>query len=205
MRLYYAPGTIAVAIAICLEECGLDYDPVLVDFAAGAQTKPDYHAINPKGRVPALAVGDTILTETGAILEYLAAVAPQAGLMPADPLVAGHMRSIMYYLASTMHVNHAHKMRGHRWADNAESHADMTAKVPQTMTASAAYVEENAFFGDFVTGSSISIGDAYLFVVCNWLKGDGVDVDAFPKIQAFLARMNDRASVQNVRAKGILR
>ena len=204
MRLFYAPGTISIAPAIALLEADIPHEGILVDFAQAEQTKPEYLAINPKGRVPALDVDGTILTETGAILDYIAAIAPAAALVPADPMQAAHVRSVMYYLASTMHVNHAHKMRGHRWADSPESHADMTAKVPETMTASAQFVEDNAFQGDFITGEALTIGDIYLFIVCNWLAGDGVDVAAFPKITAFLDRMNARASVQTVREKGML-
>ena len=117
MQLYYAPNTISVAVAITLEEAGLEYQPVRVDFASAEQTRPGYRQINPKGRVPALVVDGGILTETGALLEYIASRAPEAGLVPDDPLLAARMREVMYYLASTMHVNHAHRMRGARWAD----------------------------------------------------------------------------------------
>ncbi|NRB04774.1 MAG: glutathione S-transferase family protein [Rhodobacteraceae bacterium] len=205
MRLFYTPGTVSIAAAIALEEAGLTYEPELVNFAKAEQTQPPYLAINPKGRVPALAVGDTILTETGAILDYIAAIAPEARLVPDDPIAAAHMRSVMYYLASTMHVNHAHKMRGHRWADSPDSHADMTAKVTETMTASAQFLEDTALLGDYVCGDALSIGDAYLFIVCTWLPGDGVALSDFPIINAFMDRMNARASVQEARAKGMLR
>ena len=204
MRLHYATNTISVAVAIALEEAGLPYEPVAVSFADAEQTKPKYLKINPKGRVPALETDGTILTETGAILDYIAAVAPDAGLVPAEPLAAAKMRSVMYYLASTMHVNHAHKMRGARWADRPESHADMAAKVTETMTASAAFVEAECLTGPFILGSDITIGDCYLFQVCTWLEGDGVDVSAFPKITAFLAAMEARASVKSMREQGIL-
>ena len=198
MKLYYAPNTISVAAAIGLEEAGLAYEPVLVDFASAEQTKAPYLDLNPKGRVPALTVDTATLTETGAILEFIADQAPGAGLVPADPLEAAHMRSVMYYLASTMHVNHAHMRRGNRWADLQTSWDDMAAKVPQTMTASAAYVEENALRGPFVLGDQISIADPYLYVICAWLPRDGVDTSAFPKISAFLEAMAERPSVRAV-------
>ena len=205
MKLYFAKGTIAVAPAITLEEAGLAYAPVAINFAAGEQTKPEYLKLNPKGRVPALVLDDgTVLTEAGALLDYIAALAPAAGLVPASPEDAAHMRSVMYYLASTMHVAHAHKMRGSRWADQQSSFDDMTAKVPETMAASAAFVEAECLRGDFVVGDAISLADPYLFVVCNWLEGDGVAVSDYPKISAFLERMQARDSVQAVMAKGIL-
>ena len=205
MNLFYANGTISIAPAIALIEAGLDHDLSRLDFAEAAQTKPEYLAINPKGRVPALVLADgTVLTETGALLDYIAALVPDAGLVPDAAADAAHMRAVMYYLASTMHVAHAHKMRGTRWADKAESHADMTAKVPQTMAACAAYVEAECIRGDYVCGDAFTVADAYLFVVCNWLAGDGVSVADYPKITAFMARMEARDSVKAVRAKGML-
>ncbi|RBW56885.1 glutathione S-transferase family protein [Ruegeria sp. A3M17] len=204
MQLYYAPRTISVAVAIALEEAGLDYEAVRLDFAEGDQTKPAYKQINPKGRVPALAVDGGILTETGALLEYVATVAPDANLVPADPVMAARMREVMYYLASTMHVNHAHKLRGARWADKKASWKDMTGKVAQTMTTSCGYIVSNGLRGPFVLGNTVSLADAYLYVVCSWLEGDGVDVSAFPKILAFREAMEARTSVQAVRAAGMI-
>ncbi|MFL4469101.1 glutathione S-transferase family protein [Tateyamaria armeniaca] len=202
MKLYYAPRTISIAVAIALNEAGIDYETHKLDFAAGEQNSDGYAAINPKGRVPALELDGTILTETGALLEYVATLAP--ALMPADAVAAAQARSVMYYLASTMHVNHAHRLRGHRWADNEASWADMAAKVPQTMTDSATFIETECLAGPFVLGDTLCIADIYLFVVCGWLEGDGVDLAPFPKLRAFMAAMEERASVQAVRANGML-
>ncbi|MFK7870008.1 MAG: glutathione S-transferase family protein [Roseobacter sp.] len=204
MRLYYSPGTISIAVAITLEEAGLPYEAVKVDFRNAEQTKPDYLAMNPKGRVPTLEVDGTFLTETGALLDYVAALAPDAGLVPVDPVQAAQMRSVMYYLASTMHVNHAHKMRGPRWADAPDSHADMAAKVPQTMRESAGYLAAHCLTGPFMLGEAFSLADPYAFVVCNWLEKDDVDLAEFPTIAAYMTRMLSRASVQAVIAKGML-
>lgn len=205
LRLYYAPGTISVAVAIALDEAGLDYDPVALDFSQAEQRGDSYLAINPKGRVPALDVSGTILTETGAILDYIAAVSPQAGLVPQDPVQAARMRSVMYFLASTMHVNHAHKQRGHRWADRESSRTDMAAKVPETMAANARFVEEHCIGGPFILGARFSLADPYLFVVSNWLEGDKVDVAQFPRILAFRNAMEARRSVKMARETGMLR
>ncbi len=204
MQLYYAPGTISVAVAIALNEAGLDYSPVRVDFASAEQTTPAYHQVNPKGRVPALVTDGGILTETGALLDYIADIAPQAGLRPDDPLQAARMREVMYYLASTMHVNHAHKMRGARWADKEASWKDMAGKVTETMTASSAHVEAHCLRGPFVLGDRVSLADPYLYVVCNWLEGDGVDVAAFPRITAFMQAMFERPSVRKAVEQGML-
>ena len=205
LQLHYAPGTIAVAVALTLEEAGLDYTPVQIDFKAGEQTGAAYRALNPKGRVPVLVTeAGHALTETGALLEYIAARAPKAGLVPKDIETAAHMRGVMYYLASTMHVAHAHRLRGHRWADREESFADMRAKVPQTMAECAAYLEAHGLQGDYTCEDGLSLADPYLFVVLGWLEGDGVALDDYPRLAGFAARMEGRPSVRTVREKGML-
>jgi glutathione S-transferase len=186
LNLHYAKGTVSIAVAIALEETGLAYTPVKVDFATADQTKPAFLKLNPKGRVPVL------VTEQG------------QALMPTNPEDAAHLRGVMYYLASTMHVAHAHKMRGSRWADQDSSIEDMKKKTPETMAACAAYVQSDCLRGDFVMGDSFSIADPYLFIVCNWLAGDGVPLADFPRIDAFMARMEARDSVKAIRAKGML-
>lgn len=203
MQLYYAPKTISVAVAIALEEAGIDYETVLVDFATKEQTSAAYQQINPKGRVPALAFDGGLLTETGALLEF---IADQEGnsLRPSDPILAARMREVMFYLASTMHVNHAHKMRGSRWATERSSWKDMQKMVPTTMAASCEYICGAGLRGPFVLGEAVSIADCYLYVICTWLEGDGVTLADFPKIQAFMAAMEARASVRAVYEKGML-
>lgn len=204
MQLYYAPNTISVAVAIALEEAGIDYETVKIDFAAKEQTGAAYAQINPKGRVPALAVEGGILTETGALLEYIADMAPDAGLRPQEPVQLARMREVMFYLASTMHVNHAHRLRGARWAKERSSWKDMQKMVPQTMAASCEYISQAGLRGPFVLGEEISLADCYLYVVCTWLEGDGVNVTDFPKIQNFMTAMEQREAIRAVYAKGML-
>lgn len=199
LKLHYAPQTISISVAIALEEAGVPYEAVKVDFAHAAQTKPAYHAINPKGRVPALETDADILTETGAILEFAAPT-----LVPADALAAAKMRELMYYLASTMHVAHAHKMRGSRWANEASSFADMTAKVPETMAACAQHLEDTLAFAPFANGSALTVADCYLFMVLSWLKRDGVDIMQTPKLAAYFKMIEARDAVITVTAKGML-
>lgn len=206
MKLFYAPNTVAVASAITLEEAGITYELARVDFASAAQTKPDYLKINPKARVPALATDHGILTETGAILEYVAALKPESHLMPTDPWAAAQTRAIMGYLGSTMHIAHAHGARGTRWATQQSSLNDMRAMVPQTMTTCCAYLEQNAFGdGPFTMGASLTLADPWLYAISLWLKGDGVVVTDFPKLTRFIETMAQRESIRVLREKGVIK
>ena len=204
MKLYYAKGTIASATAITLHEAGIAFEPVRVDFMSAEQRQPDYTAINPKGRVPALVTDQGILTETGAIQEHIADIAPEAGLRPTDAFQTAKMREVMFFIASTMHVNHAHGPRGNRWADSDAAIADMKAKVPATMTDSARHVEDHVLKGPYVLGETLSLADPYLFIACGWLEGDGVRLADFPKIATFIAAMRARESVARVIAEGMV-
>ncbi len=200
LKLYCAPRTISTAVVVALNEAGIHWEPVRVDFASGQQTTPDYLAINPKGRVPVLMTPEGPLTEAGAILEYLGETA-MPGYVPTDPLARARMREVMFYLASTMHVNHAHKLRGYRWANEEASLADMTAKVPETMAASAAYIE-GVISGPFLFGDDLTLADFYLFAVASWLEADGVDVAGYPKINNFVRAMDETRGVRRAKADG---
>lgn len=199
LKLYCAPHTIATAVVIALNE-GVHWEPIRIDLAGGEQTREPYLSLNPKGRVPVLVTPEGPLTEAGAILEYIGETAVPK-LVPTDPLQRASMREVMYYLASTMHVNHAHRFRGYRWADQESSFADMKAKVPETMAASCAYLED-IITGPYIFGPEPTLADCHLYAIATWLKGDGVDIANYPKLAAFKAEMETRASVQKAIADG---
>src|SRR5689334_22562631 len=119
MKLYYAANSCALASHIALEQSGAAYEARRVDFSKNEQRSADYLRINPKGRVPALITERGILTETPAILAFIAQSFPRAKLAPLDDLYAfAQVQSFNSYLCSTVHVAHAHRVRGYRWADD---------------------------------------------------------------------------------------
>lgn len=199
MKLYYAPNSIALVSLIALEETGAAYAPVLLNFAAAEQKGSTYLAINPKGRVPSLIIGDAVLTETVAILFYLGQTFPTAKLLPNDPLSIARVQELNAYLASTVHVSHAHRMRGARWSDDPAVIEAMKLKVAQNMGDHFAYLESR-FDGPWAMGAVYSVADPYLFVLSGWLARDGVDITRFPKIAAHHARMLNRPAVQHALA-----
>ncbi|MGE0118543.1 MAG: glutathione S-transferase family protein [Dongiaceae bacterium] len=199
LKLFYAPNTCALASHIALEEAGAEYQTVRLDFRADEQRKPEYLAINPKGRVPALATDRGILTETPAILAFVAQSFPQAKLAPLDdPFAFARVQAFNNYLCATVHVAHAHRLRGYRWvdADNAEAMAAMRKKVPQSVGECFELIEREMLASPWVTGEDYTICDPYLFTVARWLEGDGVDPARFPKVNDHRRRMSDRPAVK---------
>jgi glutathione S-transferase len=201
LTYYYAPRTCALAAHLALEHAGANYEAIALNFAAQAQRSPEFLAINPKGRVPALVTERGILTEIPALLLFVAQRFPEAGLAPLDDIFAlAQMQAFNSYLCSTVHVAHAHRVRGARWTDDPAAIEAMKAKVPQNMTECMLLIEKTMLQGPWVLGDCYSVADMYLYTISGWLEADGVETRLLPGIMAHRARMGADATVQRVEA-----
>jgi glutathione S-transferase len=197
MKLYYSPGSCALASHIALLDSGAAHEAIRVSFNDEEQKKPAYLAINPKARVPSLVTDNGILTETPAILAYVAQTHPDKKLAPLnDAFAFAQVQAFNSYLCSTVHVAHAHGRRGARWVDDESAMAAMKRKVPQTMADCFSLIEKTMIRGPWVMGERYTICDPYLYTISTWLKGDGVDIAKFPKVSAHFAAMSERPSVR---------
>jgi glutathione S-transferase len=202
IKLYYAPHTCALASHIALEDASAKYETVRLSFAKEEQRKPEYLAINPKGRAPAMITERGILTETPAILAFIAQSFPKARLAPLeDPFLFAEVQAFNSYLCSTVHVAHAHRMRGYRWADDPAAIAAMQKKVPESVAACFQLIEDKMFKGPWVMGETYTICDPYLFTIAQWMEQDSVDPSLFPKIKDHRERMAERPTVKKAVAE----
>ena len=204
LKLYYTAHTCSLATHIVLEEVGADYSTVRIDFATEQQKSAEYLKINPKARVPALVTDEGIITETPAMLVYVAQRFPQARLAPMDdPFFFAQIQSFNSFLCSHVHVAHAHRMRGHRWvdADDAHSIAAMQRKVPESVGAGFELIEHGMLKGPWVMGEHYTISDAYLFTLAQWLEKDGVDLARLPRVVDHRRRMAERPAVKKAVAE----
>jgi glutathione S-transferase len=197
LKFYYTPHTCSLASHIALEEAGARYDTVLVDFATSQQRNPAYLAINPKGRVPALLTDKGVLTETPAILVFIAQTFLSAALAPLGDLFAfAQVQAFNSYLCSTAHIAHSHRMRGHRWVDDPAAIEAMKKKIPQSVGECFTLINNDMLQGPWVMGETHTICDPYLFTLAQWLGADGVDISKLPKIQSHFNRMLERPAVK---------
>jgi glutathione S-transferase len=197
LTLYYAAHTCSLASHIALKDAGAEYELRRIDFRKTEQQSPEYFKINPKARVPALATPRGILTETPAMLAFIAQSFPEAGLAPlGDAFAFAELQAFNSYLCSTVHVAHAHRMRGNRWADEETSFADMKRKVPRSVGACFELIEAHMLRGPWVMGASYTVADPYLFTLAQWLEADGVDLARIPRVIEHRARMAARPNVQ---------
>lgn len=201
LELYYAPRTCALAVHLALELAGAPHRATRLDFAAAQQRSPEFMALNPKGRVPALVTDRGVLTETPAILLYLAQCFPQARLAPLDdPFALAQLQAFNSYLCSTVHVAHAHKVRGSRWADAPASQEDMRQKAPQNMADCFELIDQQLLVGPWVMGEAFSVADPYLFTLSTWLPVHALPVERFARVADHHQRMLALPAVQRVLA-----
>lgn len=195
--LYYAPHTCSLASHIALEDAGASYELKRIDFGKTEQKSPNYLAINPAARVPTMITPRGVLTETPAMLAFIAQSFPEARLAPMnDPFAFAEIQSFNCYLCSTLHVAHAHRMRGHRWADDLASFADMQRKVPLSVGACYELIERRMLKGPWVMGEAYTIADPYLFTLAQWLEDDGVDPFRIPRVIEHRALMMEMPNVR---------
>ena len=199
LNLYYAAHTCALATHIVLEEVGADYKTTRIDFASGQQRSPEYLKVNPKGRVPALVTDRGILTETPAMLAFVAQSFPRQNLALMDDAFAfAEVQAFNSYLCSHLHVAHAHRMRAYRWVDADDTHSveAMKRKVPESVGGGFAYIESDLLKGPWVMGERFTVCDAYLFTLAQWLEMDGVVPSRIPKVIDHRRRLSERTTVK---------
>jgi glutathione S-transferase len=192
ITLYYARGTCALASHLALEYAGAAYRTVRIDFKNQEQRSPEYLRLNPKGRVPALLTEQGVLTETPALLQFISQRFPEAKLAPLhDPFLLARVNEFNSYLCSTVHIAHAHRMRGYRWVDENDAQAieAMKKKVPQSVGECFELIDRELFKGPWVLGEAFSVCDMYLFTLAQWMEGDGLDPSRFPKVADHRRRM----------------
>jgi glutathione S-transferase len=203
LKLFYAPNACSLASHIALAEAGADFEALRLDLKAGDQHKPEYLAINPKGRVPALVTPRGALTENPVILGWVAQTYPDAHLKPAgDFFNFSEMQAFNLYLATTVHIAFAHLFRAERWADSDAAKNEMRAKVPSVLAQVFKLIEDRLGDGrPWVCGDRYTVADPYLYLFARWLERDGAGGSAaMPLTRAHRARIQARPAVQKVLA-----
>lgn len=200
IKLFYSPGACSLAPHIALEETGAAFEPVKVALPQGEQKTPAYLAINPKGRVPALADGTHIVTESPAVLRYIARRFPQARLWPDDDIrLDAACLEWCAWLSNTIHVHFAHVWRPERYADDETAKQAVIAKGREVTRQLWADVDARLAGKQWAIGERYSAADPYVLVFWTWGRGPVLGFDMakdFPNWTAHARRMAARPAVQ---------
>jgi glutathione S-transferase len=178
LRLYMSPGSSSMAPHIALHEIGAPFEARWISFGKREQRTPEYLALNPEGKVPALIVGGRALTEVAAVLYYLARSFPAAGLWPAGDIEAeAETISWMSFIASTVHpARRAGRERSVEVFEIADKRLGQ---------------------GEWAVGSSYSIADIHLFrLYWRFVGSFGPHPDQFLNLTRHCDRMMTRPAVR---------
>jgi len=202
MKLFYKPGACSLASHIALREAGVDFDLEPVDTETGRTgSGADYRSINPKGYVPALQLEDGgIVTEGAAILQYIDARFPAAGLAPpAGTIGRTRLQEQLNWIAAELHKAFGPLFSGGGEVEKQAARDAVAANFDQ--------VEAVLADGrDWLVADRFSVADAYLFVVANWANFTGIDLAGWPRLAGFVGRVASRPTAQAaMRAEGLIR
>jgi len=189
--LYYSPGACSLAPHIMLHEVGMPFELRLAD-ARGKRLleNDDYVAVNPRGRIPALAVDGFLLTENAAIMAYLALQYPRAALLPAAPQARARCLEMLAWLSSTVHVAFAGIWRPERFAAGVEHAAALEAQGRAAVARYFGEIEAAYAERGFAAGPDYSAADPFPFLLFRWSKRLGFDMHKqYPAWSAVVARL----------------
>jgi glutathione S-transferase len=199
LKLFYAPGACSLAAHIALEETGAPFELERVDLKGGAQNRPEYRRVNPKGRVPALATDRGTLTESPVVLGYIAEAFPEAKLAPlGDSFAMADMQAFNLFLASSVHVAFAHVGRPTRYAEGEAAAAAMKAKAQDALDEYFGLIDEKLADGrPFVHGDAYTVSDPYLLTFSRWFAERGLGhPERFTRVAAHRERVLARPAVR---------
>lgn len=202
MKLYYAPGACSMASHVILREIGKPFELERVDTKTKVtEHGADFFAVNAKGAVPALDLGEgEVLTEGPAILQYIADSNGATDLAPAaGTLARARVNEILSFVGSELHKAFSPLFHPGKTDEEKDAARQIVGKKFD-------WLEQRLADGrDFLTGNAFTVADAYAFVVSNWAGYQGISLANWPKLKAYVERVAARPAVQAaMRAEGLV-
>jgi len=141
-----------------------------VSIPKGEQQAPEYLNVNPRGKIPALRTPEGVLTESVAILTYIARSFPPARLLPEEPIDMARCISHMAWLSNTVHPAFTHIVRPGRFANDDAAHANLKATGRENAWKLLQELDALLAGREWVLGSRHSVADPYTLVIYGWGK-----------------------------------
>lgn len=203
MKLYFSPAACSLAVHIVAREAGIPVDLVQVDIVTHRLPDgSDYHAVNPRGYVPALRLDDgSLLTEVAALVQYLADLQPQAQLAPA----AGTMERVQLQQWLTFVSSELHKVFS-PWLWHKETAESTRRSVKEKIALRFAELDHLLAKQPYLMGLRFTVADAYAFAIVNWSHFTGISLKPYPSLAAYQDRIAARpAVIAALQAEGLLK
>jgi glutathione S-transferase len=195
--LHFSPGACSLAPHIALEEIGLPYKLTLTSTSDGATQAPEYLRLNPKGRVPLLISGDSVLTEAPAILIHLALLNPDAALLGTSSEALVRSMEWFNWLSGSVHAVAVRQIwRPEAFTTDASQHEAIVEKGKVNLSHAFAMIELRLAQSNWAVGTSYSIVDAYLLVFYRWGNRMALDMRSlYPAWTQHTMRLLERPAI----------
>jgi len=206
LRLFYSPGACSLGAHILLEEAHAPFEAVRVTIAEGATRTPEYLAINPHARVPALQAEGRNIAESAGVMTYIARRFPAAKLIPDDPLDAARVYELLSFFSSSVHIAFAQIWRAGRFVENDAHFEPVQAKGKASVVAYCAEIDQLVSGKDYLVGDTITAADVYPLIFLRWANRVGIDTKRFADWRRHGERMLARPAVQRaIASEGLKR
>jgi glutathione S-transferase len=199
LTLYHSPGACSLAAHILLEESGLPYGTKRIDLRAGQQRSPEYLAVNPKGRVPALVDGAEVITESPAILHYIAGLAPDREFLPRSLISRTRVLEWMNWLSGSLHaVAFAGLIHPDWFAHATVAQLDVKERAAKSVADHFADINRQLDGRQWAVGETFSLVDPYLLVFYTWGQLLRFPMDEYRHYRELARRLQLRPAVRRV-------
>jgi glutathione S-transferase len=201
LQLYYSPGACSLVPHIALEEAGVEFTALRIPIAEGGHLTPEYLAINPHARLPALGTTDGIITENIAVLNYLADEFGAAGSVPRDdPYAAARCNELLGWFSSSVHIAFAEVWRGGRFTDDEKLWPALEAGGRKVLAKQFDEIE-TLCVDEWLVPAGFSAADSYALTFLRWARRIGFDISRYPNWSALAARVLERPAVKRALAR----
>lgn len=204
LKLYFGPGSCAFAALVALEEAGAEYEAVPVRLADGAQRRPEFLALNPRGQVPVIEADGQTIRENIAVLSYIASRFPAARLLPFDdPFELARVYEFLSWFATNLHVAVAQIWRAERFSDDEAVKASLRSHgvslFEHALRTFDAWTYQAS--GPWLFGEQFSVADSLALVTRRWAGRLGIDLAPYPGFSALVSRLEARPAIIRAMAR----
>jgi len=191
MKLFEFPPTRSIRVRWTLQELGIEFESVTVNMVAGEHRQPEFLNINPAGKLPVLVDGNLVLTESVAIVLYLAEKYPDKGLVPTGLYQRAELNRWLLFAATELEQP-LWRIARHtsQYPEDRRLPAEV-ALAREDFEPMARVLEEHMNRRQFVVGDSVTVGDFVLAYTLDWANEVHL-LEGFPNLQKYLAQMYAR-------------
>lgn len=195
LKIYFGPGSCALAALAALEEAKAEFEPGRLLLADREQCRPEFLAVNPRGQVPVLVADGQVITENIAVLTFIANRFRDARLLPLeDPAKLARGYELLSWFATNVHIAVAQIFRPERFSDDPAVQTELKkfglTRFKATLTEFDGIASQNWLLGD-----DFSVADPLAFVTWRWAQRIELDLSPYPAWTDLAARVKARPSV----------